>query len=449
MSAARPNLLVIHTDQQSWWTLGCYGGTLVDTPHTDRLAAEGARFRNFFTNSAVCTPSRGCFLTGRYPQAHGAQSNDVPLNRDEITFAEVLRRSGYRTGYAGKWHLDGKDKPGWMRPERAMGFQDVGAMFNRGHWKAIHDPAVPGGTPTVKASEVGDASTYTTDWLTAHTIRFLETAAGAPFCFMLSIPDPHIPVTVRKPYDTMYDPANMPLPATWNDPALPDWAVEIRDQGPYAPAKPDRESRLRRFLAGYCGEVKLIDDCIGRLRQALERLGILEDTVVVFTTDHGDYAGEHGLQAKNHLYETAYRLPLIIRWPERIRGGVVLDQVVSTVDFQPTILRLMGLEPCGREQGRDASPLLAGRDAPWDNSAFIYHSHHHCAGIFTEAFELALVKGRQSMLFDRIRDPHQMRNLFDDPGYAAVRDALIRRVVEHHAAYQSPAAEWLARAPRA
>lgn len=447
MSASRPNLLIVHTDEQSWWTLSCYGGTLVQTPHADRLAAEGARFRNFFTNSAVCTPSRGCFMTGRYPQAHGAASNDIPLNRDEVTFAELLRRAGYRTGYAGKWHLDGQDKPGWMRPERAMGFEDVGAMFNRGHWKAIVESKRPGEPPNVLASPAGDEQTYTTDWLTAKTLRFIERADDRPFCFMLSIPDPHVPVTVRAPYNTMYDPANMALPVTWNDPALPDWAVDIRDQSPYAPHQPDREARWRRFMAGYCGMVKLIDDSLGKILATLERRGILDDTVVVFTTDHGDYAGEHGFHAKNHLYETVYRLPLLIRWPRKIAAGTVLDQVVSTIDFQPTILRLMGVEPCGREQGRDASPLLEGRQAAWDNEAYIYHSHHHCAGIFTEAYELALVQGRQGMLYDRIRDPHQTRNLFEDPAHAGVRRELTRRVVEHHTQYRSQAAAWLATLP--
>ena len=110
----RPNLLVIHTDQQNCWTLSAYGGTLVDTPNIGRLGQEGAIFRSFFTNSAVCTPSRGCLVTGRYPHAHGAYTNNIPLNRDEVTFAQVLLRDGYDTGYAGKWHLDGDRRPGWV-----------------------------------------------------------------------------------------------------------------------------------------------------------------------------------------------------------------------------------------------------------------------------------------------------------------------------------------------
>lgn len=120
----KPNLLIIHTDQQSTWSIGAYGGTVATTPHTDRLAREGALFTQFFTNSAICTPSRGCFVTGRYPHAHGAYANNLSVNRDEISFAQVLRCSGYATGYAGKWHLNGICRRGWMHEERSMGFSD-------------------------------------------------------------------------------------------------------------------------------------------------------------------------------------------------------------------------------------------------------------------------------------------------------------------------------------
>ena len=131
MRDGRPNLLVIHTDQQSCWSLGAYGGTLVQTPHIDRLAADGVTCTGFFAHSAVCTPSRGCFVTGRYPHAHGAWRNNLPLNRDEITFAEQLRRHGWHTGYAGKWHLDGDRRPGWVHPERSMGFTECRRRASR------------------------------------------------------------------------------------------------------------------------------------------------------------------------------------------------------------------------------------------------------------------------------------------------------------------------------
>lgn len=440
-----PNLLIVHTDQQSCWSLGCYGGTVVDTPNIDRLAANGALFANFFTNSAVCTPSRGCFVTGRYPESHGAYSNNTPLNRDEITFADVLKRRGYRTGYAGKWHLDGSPRPGWVHPDRAMGFDDARYMFNRGHWKKIEDfPMNKKDQPVVYPySVVGDETTYTTDWLTNKALDFLHAADDRPFCYMLSIPDPHGPVQVRPPYDTMYAPEDMPLPRTFHSEQMPDWAQALQEKSPFGLSKPDREERLRKFLALYFGEVKLIDDNVGRIIAALETQEVLEDTIIVFTSDHGEYAGEHGLWAKNHLYETAYRIPMIVHWPNGIQPGEQIDHVMSTVDFQPTILGLIGVDACGREQGRDGSAFACGEELVWEDVAHLHHSTHTRAGVFTKEYELALVKDGESILFDRINDPDQTKNLFDDPRYAGTVNDLSARIIAHHKQLATPAAEWL------
>lgn len=444
MADERPNLLIVHTDQQSWWTLGCYGGTVVETPNIDRLAAAGALFTNFFTNSAVCTPSRGCFVTGRYPENHGAYTNNIPLNRDEITFAEVLKGAGYRTGYAGKWHLDGTPRPGWVHPERTMGFDHAEYMFNRGHWKKIEDSPRGDMQPMVCPYGVlGDEDTYTTDWLTNKALQFLDEARDQPFCFMLSLPDPHNPVKVRSPYDAMYAPEDMPLPTTFRPKALPDWARDLQETSPFGIDKPDREERLRHFLALYFGEVKLIDDSVGRIVDALVGRGLIENTIVVFTSDHGEYAGEHGLFAKNHLYETAYRVPMIVHWPRGIQQGLRIDNVVATVDFQPTILALMGVPACGREEGRDASALLRQEDCAWEDLAHLHHCSHTRAGIFTREFELGLVADGDSILFDRLRDPDQTRNLYHDPQHADTLALLTRRVVEHHVELGTPAASWL------
>ncbi len=439
----QPNLLVIHTDQQSAWSLSAYGG-IVETPNADRLAREGAIFTNFFTNSAVCTPSRGCFLTGRYPHCHGAWRNNIPLNRDEVTFAEVLRRAGYETGYAGKWHLDGTPRPGWVHPDRAMGFADARYMFNRGHWKRIDDPPMADMQPIVGPYEaIGDETTYTTDWLTDKAVEFLRRPRERSFCYMVSYPDPHPPLTVRPPYNSMFRPEDMSVPETFWQEDVPSWAEAPRSRSPYGPDAPDGEQRLRHDKAVYCGEVKLIDDCVGRLLETLADLGMLDRTVVVFTTDHGEYMGEHGLHAKNQIYETAYHIPMLVRFPAAVRGGTVIERVVSTVDFPPTILRLMGQEPCGREQGRDASPLLRGRTTAWRDEAFLHHSSLDRAGIFTADFELCLVRGEEHVLFDRRSDPQQVHNLFGDERYADVVADLTGRVVTHNERIGSPAASWL------
>ena len=443
-SNSRPNLLIIHTDQQSSWTLGVYGGELVGTPRIDSIGREGAVLKEFFTNSAVCTPSRGCLITGRYPHCHGAYRNNIELSRDEVTLAEVLRRHGYDTGYAGKWHLDGPPKPGWMSPERSMGFADCRYMFNRGHWKKIVEG--PDGAPKVQPYNViGDQKTFTTDWLADKTIEFIGRKRSRPFFWMVSIPDPHGPFTVRPPYDTMYKPEDMPVPSTINQAGLP-WGNAGPQRGRTRKGTQNaagREARCRQAKAKYCGLVKCIEENVGRILDCLAGQGILDETIVVFTTDHGEYMGEHGLYGKNQLYETAYHVPFLVRWPKKIAPGTKLDNVISTVDVQPTLLGLMGIEPGGREQGRDASPLWRGEKTDWADQSWLHHSSLTRAGIFTPEYELALVQGGGHALFDRVNDPDQLRNLYDDPARKKVVKDLTARVISHHRRVESPALEWL------
>jgi len=408
-----------------------YGKTVVKTPHIDRLANEGALLTHFFTNSAVCTPSRGCLFTGRYPHAHGAYRNNIELNRDEITLARVLREAGYETGYSGKWHLDGPPKPGFMKPSRSMGFDDCRYMFNRGHWKKIVD-LPDGGAKAFPYQVIGDTKTFTTDWLTDKTIDFVTRKRTKPFFYVVSIPDPHGPFTVRAPYMTLYNAADMPVPNTLKAGA----GKKGRGGG-------GNDAGMRKAKAHYCGLVKCIDDNLGRILDALEKAGILDDTLIVFTTDHGEYMGEHGLYGKNQWYRTAYEIPFLVRWPRRVPAGLVVDRFVTNVDVQPTLLGLLGVAPCGREQGRDASPLLRGEKAEWDDVAWIHHSSLQSAGIFTPSRELVLHANGSHMLFDREKDPEQTNNLAADPAHKEAFAALARRVAEHHRTLKSPAAEWL------
>jgi len=440
LRVSHPNLLIIHTDQLSSWAISAYaerlrrvpnyGKVLVETPHIDSLAADGALLENFFTNSAVCTPSRGCLLTGRYPHAHGAYRNNIEMNRDEVTLARVLQGQGYETGYAGKWHLDGPPKPGWLKPERSMGFADCRFMFNRGHWKKIEDR--PGNDPKAHPySVIGDETSFTTDWLAGKTIDFIRKARSRPFFYLVSFPDPHTPFTVREPYMSMYDPDDMIVPHTFKR------AASVK-------GKASTEERLRRSKAHYCGQVKCIDDNVGRILNALREKGILDNTVIVFTTDHGEYMGEHGLYGKNQWYRTAYQIPFLVRWPKQIRGGAVVEEFVTNVDVQQTLLGLMGIPPSGREQGRDASGLLRGRDVEWNNEAMIHHSSLQSAGVFTPEYELVLKADGKHMLFDRANDPEQTQNLCEDEKHKATFDALKQRIVEHHKEVESPAQTWLA-----
>lgn len=430
----KPNLLVIHTDQQNLWTIGAYGG-IVDTPNTDFIGKEGAIFNNFFTNSAICTPSRGCMITGRYPHAHGAYQNCAELNRDETTIAHVLNENGYDTGYVGKWHLDGMSRK-WIDPERTMGFNDA-LMYNRSGWKSVIENE--NGEPEL-SMEIGDENTYITDYFTQKAVDFINKPRNKPFFLMLSIRDPHPKYAVREPYDSMYKPEDMPVPESFYEENRPEWVKKSKRDIHH---KEWTEKDIKEIKAQYCGEVKCLDDNIGKLLECLSRNKLMDDTIIIFTTDHGDYMGEHGLQSKNELYEVAYRIPLLIRWPEKIKKGTVINRMVSMVDFQQTVLGLMGIKPCGREQGRDASPFLTGTETEWKDEVFLHHDSFERAGIVTREYQLAYIKDSEHILFDRVNDPLQMTNLFYDPEYKDIIEKLSSRIMKHHREVDSPAAEWL------
>lgn len=440
----RPNLLVIYTDQQSSWTLGCYGGKLVETPAIDSIGNEGAVLENFFTNSAVCTPSRGCFLTGRYPHSNGAYTNNHPFAPGQLTVADVLAEAGYETGYAGKWHLQPRHSENWLTPDRSNGFADCQWMYNNGHPKS----AVQREGEKPELTHVTNVGRNISEWLADKAVEFLGRGHDKPFFYMVSFPDPHTPFTVNAPYDTMYDPEDMPLPETFYEKDRPDW-LDDRSDIMHIVCEVDtdpseRETLLKLSKARYCGEVKCIDDNVARILDCLKQKGILDDTVVVFTTDHGEYMGEHGIYFKNQFYETAYRIPMLIRWPKSIVAGTRIDRIVDTVDFQQTILALMGVEPVGNEQGVDASGLLRGETVEWTDESFIHHNTLERAGIFTPEYELGYVKGSQDhILFDRVNDPLQKNNLFRDPTCREVIARLTERIIEHHAEVESPALEWL------
>ncbi|MHC4872141.1 MAG: sulfatase-like hydrolase/transferase [Planctomycetota bacterium] len=443
-----PNLLVIHTDQLSSFALSCYGAKGIETPNIDRLAIEGVKFNNFFTNSAWCTPSRGIMFSGRYPHCNGAFANHIELNRDEVTFGEICRQAGYNTGYVGKWHLDGDSFPGWVHKDRSMGFDYTRYMFNRGSWKKFvdMDESIQRHKPNPHVYDfktVGDEKSYSTDFLSSKVIEYIE-EQEKNFCCICAIEDPHPAHMVRAPYDTMFKPEDMELPESFYDENIPSWADTPRAHGSYALDNPHRENNLRLIKSQYFGQVKCIDDNVGKIIKSLEDKGVLDDTVVVFTTDHGEYMGEHTIKGKDIIYETAYRIPLIIRYPEKIKAGVEVENFVSMVDLQQTILDLVGLSPSGREQGRSAVPLINGKEIDWQDEIHLYHGSCTLAGIVTPQYTIAFdQKENNHILFDRIKDPLQMNNLISNDDMKETIKQLHSRVLEHHKEFDSPAAEWL------
>lgn len=467
------NVLIIYTDQLRRDVLGCYGGREVATPHIDAIAKEGLLLDEFYTPSAVCTPSRGCFMTGRYPYRNGAYRNGIPVKEDQHGFAEAFAKAGYKTGYTGKWHLAGKKVMGEaFGPYNRLGFETWKYPMEFGHCKRIHEE----GTTLSLTKDVGDGGSYTTDWLSDEVIRRIEEREpGKPFLHMVSLPDPHQPYRVRKPYDTMFDPLLMTVPESFYEKELPDWAeFDGWGRNHYFPLGLfNREDSFKCMKAIYLGMVKCIDDNVGKITNYLKKAGLWEETIVVFTTDHGEYLGEHGLMEKNNLYESVYHLPMVISMPGmacrqsekeaacRQSGKEAACEVaakcetgaiwgtdayhrnqtyLSVVDFAKTLAGLAGISYPFETDGIDRSDSLLGGIEKGQREIYIHPAGNIRAGILTEQYELAYVGGdyHGHILFDRANDPQQVNNLYGDPALDAVVKELTDKIRIHHGKYGTP-----------
>ncbi len=450
------NLLIIQTDEHNFRTLGCYRELMtedqafvwgkqavVETPHIDAIAHRGAICTSFYATSPVCTPSRAALLTGRFPQNTGAIANNLPLRDDVRTFAQRLQEHGYATGYAGKWHLDGDGKPQW-EPRRNFGFADNRFMFNRGHWKHLellatgpqvgaHDAK---GQPSY-ALDGADSKTFTTDWLCDRTIDFIRAHRDGPFCYMVSIPDPHGPNTVRPPYDEMFDPDVFERPRTFD---------QTKDQTPAYLGN----SQLSRYsptgMAKYFGMVKCIDDNVGRLLACLDEFQIRQQTVVVFTSDHGDLCGEHHRDNKGNPYEASARVPFLIAFPGRIPAGTVLHPAMSGIDFQPTIMTLLGLAEPGQVlegvEGRDLSSMFLTGSVPAEHEDVIFvrraGAEPGWVAAISDRYKLVISPQDEPWLFDMQVNPDELINYYDAPEYASQVAKLAALLAAYGPAHQDP-----------
>jgi len=416
------NLLIISTDEHHFSTLGCYGGTSVETPNIDWIARNGALCTSFYATTPVCSPSRASLVSGLYPQKTPVTTNNIPLNDSVITFAEILRRRGYATGYAGKWHLDGAGKPQWA-PKRKFGFEDNRYMFNRGHWKKfiITDDGPQVGARDKKGNpnysvDNADEKTFSTDWLCDRATEFIGANSNQPFCYMVSLPDPHGPNTVRAPYDTMYKDAVVPIPTSLvrKPEQIPEW-------GKSAGVKP---AQLQKLMRNYYGMVKCIDDNVGQILDTLRERKLLDRTIIVFTSDHGDLCGEHGRLNKGVPYEGSARIPFLIHCPHKIKGNTVVNAALGTVDFLPTILSLMDSPVPHKVDGRNAAALFTNPNADdWEDIAFVRSTSQRgrpangWISAITEQFKLVYSSNEEPWLVDLMNDPNELTNLFGQPAH--------------------------------
>ena len=438
----KTNLVLIITDEHNFRTLGCYRETLapeqalmwgpeaiVETPHVDGLAKGGVLFTSMYGSSPSCTPSRGSMFTGLYPQITGTPSNNLALSTKVPTIATVLSENGYHTGYCGKWHLSGEAKPGWA-PEYSYGFQDNRFMFNRGHWKklGIKDdgtPFVSPGRNNQPSSKVAgaDEKSFTTDWLTDRAIDYIDQHKSEPFFYVVSYPDPHTPNTVRAPYNKMFTDMKFEMPRTFD---------QQRDDDAPAWQRPDgKTANLLRDMPQYFGMVKCIDDNVGRLIGKLEAEGLLDNTIIVFSSDHGDLCGEHTRVNKGVPYEASAVIPFIIAdgrklADARVSPGKVVNQAANTTDWMATFLSLLDIPNPPKTAGRDLTPLM-GSETPtdWHDITFVRFQGWQMA--VNDRYKLFVDRSdHEPWLFDLETDPDETTNFLRHPECSEVAKSLAR-----------------------
>jgi arylsulfatase A-like enzyme len=485
-----PNILLITSDQHHTSALGATNPR-IRTPALDRLAAEGTRFGRAYCPNPVCSPTRASIITGLYPSAHGCWTIGVKLPEDVPTVGQALGHRGYATGLIGKAHF----QPLGSTPE-SPSLEAQPTLRDLDFWRAFHGPwygfdhvevcrnhadeshagqhyAVwleeqgledwrdyfqpwPPPPPGQRrrrhgAWELPEALHYNR-WIADRSIAFIDRAATAeaPFFLWASFPDPHPPYVVPEPWASLYDPAAMepgaltPGEHERNPPhfgktqeAHPDFS-EFRETAfanhGFGSHLQDRAS-LQRDLAIYYGMTGFMDREIGRILDRLDALDLAGDTLVVFTTDHGHFLGQHGLNAKGPFhYEDLIRIPFLVRWPGRVPAGAVSEGLQSTVDLAPTFLAAAGAPVPGLMQGRNALPSWRGDAGAARDHAIVENRHQptavHLRTYVEQRYKLTVYRDRPyGELWDLEEDPGEVHNLWDEPAAAGLKGRLMQAFV--------------------
>lgn len=452
---SRPNIVVIMTDQQPRSTIGAYGNPQIKTPNIDRLAREGMRFDQFHIASFPCSPSRACYWTGLWSHRHGIVTNDIVLRDDLPTLGSVARAGGYQSVFVGKWHLGGnmyvrteKDKWSMRRIDSAEEY----AFDRQGPWRGGEDEPQCGfldkwvggwrqyqdylrGVGLGEFGQIGNhsiapsgpegthiysrvpAAHHEAAFLAGEAEKFIrrERDRGKPFCLVLSIYGPHLPVAPPQPWDKMYDPQTVSLPESFHD-DLGGKPVSQRNNLRCHRSGQWSEAQFRDYVARYWGYCSYIDEQVGRVLKALDDEKILDDTIVVYTSDHGDMLTAHGFVFKLYSgYDELMRVPFLVRYPKAIRPGTS-DALVQSIDLLPTLLDLCRLPLPARVDGRSFAGLLAGKSTKFrDEVVTVMMSTVMLA---TRDWKLVYTDDRQTgpflELYDRRERPLEVRNHASD-----------------------------------
>ncbi|MDQ6631200.1 MAG: sulfatase, partial [Verrucomicrobiota bacterium] len=367
----RPNIIFILIDDLRWDALSCMGHPVARTPNIDRIAKEGALFKNFFVSMPLCSPSRSSFLTGQYAHKTGVIDNTdrTALSRTLVTFPRLLHDGGYESAYVGKWHMGNDSSP---RP----GFDYWVCLPGQGQYE----------NPKINVNgKFGEVNGYVTDLLNEHAIKFITQEHKKPFVLYLAHKAVHGPFKPAERHKNLYADVEFKIPPNVNDllKGKPILTREISDEPAPPKNKPlfpqENAGNKSKAAPGHFSEksaiaqlrcLAAVDDGVGQIFNALEQTKQLDNTMLIFSSDNGYFWGEHGLGDKRWAYEESIRDPLLIRFPKLVEAGTTFDQIVLNIDIAPTLLELGGVAIPKNIQGRSILPLLKG-DADWRHAALL------------------------------------------------------------------------------
>ncbi|MCD6407515.1 sulfatase-like hydrolase/transferase [bacterium] len=418
MEKEKRNFILIFSDQQRWDTVGVYGNPMDLTPNIDKLAENGVKFEYAFTNQPVCGPARGCLFTGKYATNHGVWKNGYGINPEDKTVASIMKENGYVTGYVGKWHLSPHQEGAGAVPEKYRGgFEDF--------WEVANVPEhtshpYEGFLYDKDGKEIEFKGIYRVDFYIERAIEFIK-KAQQPFFLTISYLEPH-------------------QQNDWKRMVAPEGYAE-KYRNPYVP--PD----LKFFpgdwfqqLPDYYGAVKRIDECVGKIVEVLQEKGIFENTVIIYTTDHGCHFKTRNTEYKRSCHESSVRIPLIISGG-RIPSGVIKD-MVCTIDIPATILDMAGVNIPEEFEGESLLPVIEGKKRLERKEIFIQISEYMVGrAIRTERWKYCVVAPDKSgvkdsfsenyieyQLYDLYSDPYELVNLAGREEYKEVAGYLRERL---------------------
>ncbi|MBM3737041.1 MAG: sulfatase [Acidobacteria bacterium] len=413
--ARRPNVVVMLTDDQRWDCMSCAGHPFLKTPHMDRLAAEGVRFTNAFVTTSLCSPSRASLLSGLYAHSHGVTNNFTEYPESLESYPRILQSEGYQTAYFGKWHMgENNDSP---RP----GFH---------HWVSHRGQGLYNDTEFNINGKREKVRGYYTTVVTDMAVDWLA-KQSSPFCMILGHKAPHSANIPEPKYEHLFDGVDIKPPETVSDTGegKGEWVRQrlATWHGIKGPLYGNKE--YGKFVRTYLATIPSIDDSVGRIYEALQKRGDLDNTLFVFLADNGCLLGEHGAVDKRVMWEESIRVPLLVRYPERLRTAAVRAEMVLNIDFASAVLDFCGARPLAKSHGRSWKAVAEGTERGWRKSWYYEYNFENefpytpnVRGVRTDGWKYIHYPNGEGQpdtqmaeLYDLANDPKETRNRISDP----------------------------------